>query len=52
MEVVGITPEDAVDNFDILAALAGKGAELATARITPEEIRDLRRACCSDRRVR
>jgi DNA-binding GntR family transcriptional regulator len=42
MAVVGITPDDAVDNFSILAALAGKGAELATARITPEELRDLR----------
>ena len=42
MAVVGITPEDAVYNFAILAALAGKGAELATARITPEELRDLR----------
>jgi len=42
MAVVGITPEDAVDNFAILAALAGKGAELATGRITPEELRDLR----------
>jgi DNA-binding GntR family transcriptional regulator len=42
MAVVGITPEDAVDNFAILAALAGKGAELATARITPDELRDLR----------
>ena len=42
MAVVGITPEDAVDNFAILAALAGKGAELATARITTEELRDLR----------
>jgi len=42
MAVVGITPEDAVDNFAILAALAGKGAELATARISPEELRELR----------
>jgi DNA-binding GntR family transcriptional regulator len=42
MAVVGITPEDAVDNFAILAALAGKGAELATARITPGGLRDLR----------
>ena len=42
MAVLGITPEDAVDNFAILAALAGKGAELATARITPEELSDLR----------
>jgi DNA-binding GntR family transcriptional regulator len=42
MAVVGITPEDAVDNFAILAALAGKAAELATARITPEELSELR----------
>ena len=40
--VVGITPDDAVDNFAILAALAGKGAEMATGRITPEELRQLR----------
>jgi DNA-binding GntR family transcriptional regulator len=42
MAVVGITPQDAVDNFAILAALAGKGAELATARITAGELHDLR----------
>jgi DNA-binding GntR family transcriptional regulator len=42
MAVVGITPEDAVDNFAILAALAGKGAEMATARITPDELTKLR----------
>ena len=36
MAVVGITPEDAVDNFAILAALAGKAAEMATGRITPD----------------
>ena len=42
MAVVGITPEDAVDNFAILAALAGKGAELATARITDEQLSELR----------
>ncbi len=41
MAVVGITPEDAVDNFAILAALAGKGAELATARITAAELDEL-----------
>jgi DNA-binding GntR family transcriptional regulator len=39
--VVGITPEDAVDNFAILAALAGKAAELATERIAPSEILEL-----------
>ena len=32
--VVGITPEDAVDNFAVLAALTGKAAEWATSRIT------------------
>jgi DNA-binding GntR family transcriptional regulator len=42
MAVVGITPDDAVDSFAILAALAGKGAELATARITPAEFDELR----------
>jgi DNA-binding GntR family transcriptional regulator len=42
MAVVGITPEDAVDNFAILAALAGKAAEMATARITPEALSELR----------
>jgi DNA-binding GntR family transcriptional regulator len=41
MAVVGITPEDAVDNFAILAALAGKAAEMATARITPAELAEL-----------
>ena len=29
--VIGITPEDAVDNFAVLAALAGKAAEWATS---------------------
>jgi DNA-binding GntR family transcriptional regulator len=42
MAVVGITPEDAVDNFAILAALAGKAAEMATTRVTPEERAELR----------
>jgi DNA-binding GntR family transcriptional regulator len=42
MAVVGITPEDAVDNFAVLAALAGKAAEMATARITPDELAELR----------
>jgi DNA-binding GntR family transcriptional regulator len=41
MAVVGITPQDAVDNFAILAALAGKAAELATARVTPAELAEL-----------
>jgi DNA-binding GntR family transcriptional regulator len=42
MAVVGITPEDAIDNFAILAALAGKAAEMATARVTPAELAELR----------
>jgi DNA-binding GntR family transcriptional regulator len=41
MAVVGITPQDAVDNFAVLAALVGKAAELATARITPAELAEL-----------
>ena len=40
--VVGITPEDAVDNFAVLAALSGKAAEWATARITPPQLAELR----------
>jgi DNA-binding GntR family transcriptional regulator len=40
--VVGITPDDAVDNFAVLAALEGKAAEWATARITPEQLAELR----------
>ena len=40
--VVGITPEDAVDNFAVLAALVGKAAEWATARLTPEQLAELR----------
>ncbi len=39
--VVGITPEDAVDNFAVLATLAGKAAEWATARITQAELEQL-----------
>jgi DNA-binding GntR family transcriptional regulator len=42
MAVVGITPEDAVDNFAVLAALAGKAAEMATQRVTPDELAQLR----------
>ena len=41
MAVVGITPQDAVDNFAVLAALAGKAAEMATARVTPAELAEL-----------
>jgi len=41
--VIGITPEDAVDSFAILAALTGKAAEMATARITRAELAELRK---------
>jgi len=41
--VIGITPQDAVDNFAVLAALAGKAAEMAAQRITPEELTELER---------
>ena len=40
MAVVGITPQDAVDNFAVLAALVGKAAEMATSRMTPAELAD------------
>jgi DNA-binding GntR family transcriptional regulator len=40
--VVGMTPRDAVDNFAILAALSGKAAEMATNRITPAGLAELR----------
>ena len=40
--VLGITPDDAVDNFAVPAALSGKAAEWATARITPEQLAELR----------
>ena len=42
MTVVGITPQDAVDNFSILAALVGKAAEMAATRITASELAELR----------
>src|SRR3954453_21645030 len=41
--VLGITPEDAVDNFAILATLSGKAAELATDRISREQLDHLHR---------
>src|ERR1700723_2291692 len=41
MAGVGITPDDAVDNFAILAALVGKAAEMATNRMTPAELAEL-----------
>lgn len=41
--VLGITPDDAVDSFAVLAALSGKAAEWAATRITPDELVTLRR---------
>lgn len=40
--VLGITPQDAVDNFAVLATLSGKAAEWAALRMTGEEIVELR----------
>jgi DNA-binding GntR family transcriptional regulator len=40
--VVGLSPQDAVDNFAVLALLAGKAAEWATERHTPAELDELR----------
>lgn len=40
--VLGITPDDAIDNFAVLAALSGKAAEWATARLSPDELAELR----------
>ena len=40
--VIGITPEDAIDNFAVLAALEGKAAEWATERITEVQLAELR----------
>jgi DNA-binding GntR family transcriptional regulator len=39
--VIGITPDDAEDNFAVLAALAGKAAEWATARTTESQLAEL-----------
>ncbi len=39
--MVGITPDDAVDNFAVLAALVGKAAEWATTRITDAQLAEL-----------
>ncbi len=41
--VLGISPEDAVDSFAVLAALSGKAAEWATVRVGPEELAELQR---------
>ena len=39
--VLGITPEDAVDNFALLATLSGRAAEWATERSSDEELSHL-----------
>lgn len=40
--VLGITPEDAIDNFAVLATLSGKAAEWATGRVSPQQLAELR----------
>jgi DNA-binding GntR family transcriptional regulator len=39
--VLGLTPADAVDNFAVLATLAGKAAEWATSRISASKLAEL-----------
>jgi DNA-binding GntR family transcriptional regulator len=39
--VLGVTPDQALDNFSIFAALSGKAAELAAQRITPGALTEL-----------
>jgi DNA-binding GntR family transcriptional regulator len=36
--VIGLSPRDVLDNFAILGTLAGKAAEWAAARVTPDEL--------------
>jgi DNA-binding GntR family transcriptional regulator len=40
--VIGLSPRDVLDNFAILGTLVGKAAEWAAARITDEELADIR----------
>ena len=40
--VIGLSPRDVLDNFAILGALAGKAAEWAAARITGDELDEIR----------
>ena len=42
ISVIGISPDDVVDSFAILATLVGKAAEMGTKRISPLEQADLR----------
>ena len=42
--VIGITPAEVTDNFAVLAALSGKAAEWATARIDEDTLEELSRA--------
>ena len=41
--VIGLSPRDVLDNFAILGTLAGKAAEWAAARITDDELDEIRR---------
>jgi DNA-binding GntR family transcriptional regulator len=40
--VIGMTPQDALDNFGILGSLAGKAAEWAAQRATEDDLRSIR----------
>jgi len=45
--VIGITPAEVTENFAVLAALSGKAAEWAAARIDENTLKDLCRAAAS-----
>jgi DNA-binding GntR family transcriptional regulator len=40
--IIGLTPQDALDNFALLGTLAGKAAEWAAERVTDDQLEDIR----------
>lgn len=40
--VIGLTPQDVLDNFELLGTLAGKAAEWAAERMTEERLAEIR----------
>ncbi len=50
MVVLGMPPQDVVDNVALFAALTGQAAELATARMTKRELAELTRLANPNRR--
>lgn len=41
--VIGLSPQDVLDNFELLGTLAGKAAEWAAQRMTAERLADIRK---------